>query len=228
MANETAILEILKLDLNLNLADHSELNELAENAQRFHFEKGEYIFSAGDNSAYYYLVESGRVVLSKESPTGKNFTYMIAVKGVPLNSIVCFKSRPHFFSARVAERTTVIAIPCNIFSQWVFNHPEVAIGILGTMGDLLDGAYTRLLDIIDKSAETRIMNTLAMLASRIGPELPLTNADIAELTGVSRETAARVISHLQNAGLISKSRGNITILDKVQFNELSSNPFFLL
>jgi CRP-like cAMP-binding protein len=96
------------------------------------------------------------------------------------------------------------------------------------MGDLIDGAYTRILDLIDESAEKRILNVLSMLSSRIGLDLPLTNNEVAEMVGTSRETAARIISRLQDAGLISKSRGFTTILDKRRLDGSFNSPYFVL
>ena len=122
----------------------------------------------------------------------------------------------------------VIAIPSIAFKQWVLENADVAVCILDTMGNLLDGAYTRILDLIDESAEQRILNALNMLSLRIGPDLPMTNNDIADMTGTSRETAARVISRLQEAGLIRKSRGHIEILNVLQLDGLSTSPIFIL
>jgi CRP-like cAMP-binding protein len=122
----------------------------------------------------------------------------------------------------------VIAIPSPAFKQWVLENADVSACILDTMGNLLDGAYTRIVDLIDESAEQRILNALHMLSLRIGPELPMTNNDIADMTGTSRETAARVISRLQEAGLIRKTRGHIEILNGLQLDGLSTSPIFIL
>ena len=197
-------------------------------ARQIRFTKGDYIFKAGEESDYFYLVESGKVILSKEATTGKSFTYLIATSGMTLNGITCFKSAPRLFTARVVEDASIISIPCAAFREWVQCNPVVAIGIMGTMSDLLDGAYTRIMDLIDESVETRILNVLCMLSTRIGLTLPLTNSDLAEMVGTSRETAARIISRLQSAEIISKSRGNITILDKERLDETSSCPFFII
>ncbi|WP_319468360.1 Crp/Fnr family transcriptional regulator [uncultured Pseudodesulfovibrio sp.] len=212
----------------MNRATISSLAELAERASRLHFDKGEYIFKVGDDASCYYLVASGRVVLSRESLSGKPFTFRIAQQGTPLNAVTCFRKRVRLFSARVAEKSEIIAIPCPVFKGWVLKHPDVAAGIINTMGDLLDGAYTRILDIIDESVENRILNALSMVSSQIGLTLPLTNTDVAELVGTSRETAARVISRLQGHGLISKSRGAIQILDKPRLDECATSPFFIV
>lgn len=222
------ILETLKLDIALGRANHTALAGLAQSARYQNFKKGEYIFNDGDKSNSFYMVESGRVILSKGAPSGKNFTFLIAVRGTPLNAITCFKPRPRFFSARAAKKTKVIAIPSSIFKKWVLDNPVVLSAILDLMGDMLDGAYTRIIDLIDESVEQRILNTLNMLSSRFGPNLPMTNDDIADMTGTSRETAARVISRLQKGGLLSKFRGQIKILNPPQLDLMATSPFFIL
>jgi len=227
-ANIEHIVHALQADSNLNLADPSALAELARKARRLYFDKGEYIFKAGEESDCFYLVERGRVIMSKESSSGKSFTYLVATRGVTLSSITCFRPSPRMFSARVVEKASVISISSTQFRKWVLHNPAVASGILNTMGNLLDGAYTRILDLIDENVETRIFNVLCMLSTRIGHDLPLTNGDIAEMVGTSRETAARVISRLQTAGILSKSRGSITVLDKEQLDETASSPFFMI
>lgn len=220
------IVETLKLDVNLNRSTGEALGELARKAHLLEFDRGEYVFTSEDGSDHVHLVERGIVILSREAPSGKAFTFLIAVRGMPLNAVNCFMAGPRLFSARVVERATVVAIPSPVFRQWVLEHPKVTAGILETMGNLLDGTYTRILDLIDQSAETRVLNALNMLSGRIGPILPLTNGDVAEMTGVSRETAARVISHLHKVSLIAKSRGAIKILDKALLQSLSTAPFF--
>ncbi len=227
MDNFKRIVETLKLDVNLNKSADG-LEKLAEKAHLERFDKGSYVFTSGDNSKYVHIVDSGKVVLSREAVSGKAFTFLIATRGMPLNAVNCFMSEPRSFSARVTEAATLVAIPSFFFKQWVFNHPEVTAGILDTIGKLLDDTFTRILDIIDQSAENRILNALNMLSRRIGETLPLTNKDVAEMTGVSRETAARVISNLQTMKLISKSRGAIVIIDRKQLQKLSTSPFFTI
>lgn len=221
-------IETLKLDIALGCAARPALADLAENARLLGFEKGDYIFNTGDESNDFFMVENGRVILSKESESGKSFTFLIAVRGTPLNAVACFEPRPRFFSARAAEKTTVIAIPSPIFKQWVLDNPDVGSAILNTMADMLDGSYTRIIDLIDESVEQRILNALNMLSSRLGPNLPMTHNDIADITGTTRETAARVISRLKDVGLLSKSHGQIKIIDIPLLAEMSTSPFFIL
>ncbi|XPV75154.1 MAG: Crp/Fnr family transcriptional regulator [Desulfovibrio sp.] len=222
------IVHALQADKNLNLAPPSSLSGLARKATRLHFKKGDYIFKSEEQSTRFYLVENGQVIMSKESLSGKSFTYLMATRGFTLNAITCFKLGTYMFSARAIDEVSIISIPSADFRNWVLCNPEVCNGILSTMGDLLNGAYTRIIDLVDESAEKRISNVLCMLSTRIGLKLSLTNSDIAEMAGTSRETAARTISRLQESGTISKSRGSIHILDKEQLDQITSSPFFII
>lgn len=94
------IFETLKLEICLSRATDSSLMELAQTARRLKFLKGEYVFNDGDASEYFYLVESGRVILSKDAPSGKAFTFLIATRGLPLNAVACFKPRPRCICSR--------------------------------------------------------------------------------------------------------------------------------
>ncbi len=204
------------------------LSELAKKTSRIHFVKGEFIFHQEDPSDSMYIIESGRVIVAKNAPSGKMFTFVVGLPGVTLNAVTCFKRRPRYFSARAVEDTTVLAASSEDFSQWVVHHPQVVIETMDSLGSLLDGAYNRIMDLLDESAEQRIVNTLTMLCSRIGADLPFTNRELAHMTGTSRETAARVISRLQGAGLLSKSRSRIEILDSHRLKTLTGNHAFLI
>lgn len=62
-------------------------------------------------------------------------------------------------------------------------------------------------------ARTRILWSLLLLHSKLGAELPLTRANMAEVAGVTRETAVRALSPLEKNGYIRSFRGKIDILD---------------
>ena len=204
------------------------LAQLAEKTTRIHFDKGAFIFHQGDPSDYMYIMESGRVIVAKNAPSGKMFTFVVGLPGVTLNAVTCFKGRPRYFSARAVEDTILLAASSEAFTGWVVRHPRVVIETMDSLGTLLDGAYNRIMDLLDESVEQRIVNTLTMLCSRIGRDLPFTNRELAHMAGTSRETVARVISRLQTAGLINKSRSRIEIADPERLKALTGSHEFLI
>lgn len=73
-------------------------------------------------------------------------------------------------------------------------------------------------------AEQRIASTLLALAGKLGEkrgnavliQMPLSRQDLAEMTGVTPETASRVLTQFRRSGLISSGRRWVAILDPVR------------
>jgi CRP-like cAMP-binding protein len=61
------------------------------------------------------------------------------------------------------------------------------------------------------TARARVRRALADLAVNVGPELDLTQAEIARAAGTTRETASRELARLERAGVVTQSRGHITV-----------------
>ena len=162
------ILETLRLHITYkDLSDHI-LMELANLLWRQSVKKGEFIFHEGDPSDHTHMVESGRVILSKNTASGKSIIPYIAIRGNTLNSVTCIKPRPRFFSALAMENTTLLIASCKDYVRWVSSNPEVALNMIDTMGEMQDGAFNRILDLIDENVEQRVLNALTNLVSRHG------------------------------------------------------------
>jgi len=63
-----------------------------------------------------------------------------------------------------------------------------------------------------------------MLSSKLGPSLPFTRQEIADMAGTTTETAIRVMGRLRESGLIRSARGKTIILDEAKLRLLSEGP----
>jgi len=63
-----------------------------------------------------------------------------------------------------------------------------------------------------------------MLSAKLGPTLPFTRQEIADVAGTTTETAIRVMSRLKAAGIIRSARGKTIILDEARLRLLSEGP----
>ena len=63
-----------------------------------------------------------------------------------------------------------------------------------------------------------------MLHAKSGPTLPFTRQDIAEMAGVTTETAIRIMGRLKAGGIIGSSRGKIVVLDENKLRLLTEGP----
>jgi CRP-like cAMP-binding protein len=63
-----------------------------------------------------------------------------------------------------------------------------------------------------------------MLSSKLGPSLPFTRQDIADMAGTTIETAIRFLSSLNSRKITRSARGRIVILDELKLKLLSEGP----
>jgi CRP/FNR family transcriptional regulator len=67
--------------------------------------------------------------------------------------------------------------------------------------------------------ETRILHILVNLVEEFGNTIPLTRREIAEMAGTTVETCIRTFSRLEDEGLVSSTRGKITVKDTQVLND---------
>jgi CRP-like cAMP-binding protein len=78
--------------------------------------------------------------------------------------------------------------------------------------------------MVGERVEQRLARTMLMLASKMGPTLPFTRQELADMSGMTTESAIRVTSRLKERGIIKTVRGKITILDETKLTLLSEGP----
>jgi CRP/FNR family transcriptional regulator len=72
-----------------------------------------------------------------------------------------------------------------------------------------------------EKVEQRLARTLLMLCIKLGPTLPFTRQEIADMVGTTTETAIRVMSHLKDRGIIRSTRGKTVIIDELKLRLIS-------
>lgn len=119
------------------------------------------------------------------------------------------------------ETSQLIKIPIPEFRQYMNQHPSLAMGVIDWIGSRLRKMEIRLESMIFKDARERIIDFLrdsaATQGKKVGFELlikhNLTQQDIANFTGTSRQTVTSVLNELKKSNLIYFNRRSILIRD---------------
>ncbi len=138
--------------------------------------------------------------------------------------VAVFENKPYPASAQAVAETKVVAIKREDFLSFLANCPQVALKIINVLGGRLRDAHGRLRDLAEERVEQRLASVLVMLSSKLGPTLPFTRQNIADMVGTTTETAIRVMSHLKDRGIIRSVRGKVIILDEEKLRLLSEGP----
>jgi CRP/FNR family transcriptional regulator, cyclic AMP receptor protein len=100
-------------------------------------------------------------------------------------------------------------------------HPDIAVKLVIALGRRLREANERLARQSFQTVQSRVAVVLDGLVRQAQSEgagagdvlVKITQADIAQLAGSSRESASRFIAVLERAGVITQGRGRITVHD---------------
>jgi CRP/FNR family transcriptional regulator len=216
--------QILRQSLIFASLNDDELTELASLAIERAFKPGEFIFWEGAVPDWFYMVAKGRIKVVKHSTSGKEFIIAFFGPGEMFGEVAVFENKPYPATAQAVAETSVLGIKREVLLSFLAHRPEVALRIINILGGRLRDAQDRLRDIAGERVEQRLARTLLMLSSRIGPSLPFTRQEIADMAGTTIETAIRAMSRLRDDGVIRSVRGKTVILDEAKLRLLSEGP----
>ncbi len=216
--------QILRSSSIFSSLNDDELTELAGLAIERSFVSNEFIFWDGDAPDWFYIVAEGKVKVLKHSSLGKEFIIAFFGPGEMFVEVAVFENKPYPASAQTVAETKVVGIKREDLLSFLANRPQVALKIINVLAGRLRDAQSRLRDLAGERVEQRLASVLLMLSVKLGPTLPFTRQEIADMAGTTIETAIRVMSHLRDRGIIRSVRGKVIILDREKLRLLGEGP----
>ena len=103
---------------------------------------------------------------------------------------------------------------------------------LQTVGQRLQEAHTRVIEMTTEEVERRIAHALLRLVKQAGRKVesgieidfPISRQDVAEMTGTTLHTVSRVLSAWEQQGLVESGRQRITIRDPHRLFGIAEGP----
>lgn len=215
---------ILKKSLIFSSLNEEELSGLVGLAVERSFQPDEFIFWEDDEPDYFYVIARGRIKVVKHSSSGKEFIIAFFGPGEMFGEVAVFEGKPYPASAQAISASKVLGIKRQTFLDFLATRPQVALRIINILGGRLRDAQGRLKDLAGERVEQRLARILLMLASRMGNTLPFTRQELADMAGMTTETAIRLTSQLRERGIIRSFRGQLIILDEVKLRALAEGP----
>lgn len=187
------------------------LLEMAEASRVLRVLKGEAVFQSDDTRISFYLVANGLVRVSICSGSGHRLTYLLAVRGDPLNLVGVFSNKPRLMEAKAMQTSEILRLSRGDFTALTEKYHSIMPRIITVLGNAVDSANSRILDMVGKTVDQRMQRILHTLYLKFGPELKFTSTDIAEMICTTTESSLRALSRLRRKGVIRTRRGQVTI-----------------
>lgn len=209
-----------QIDLFADL-DAAAMRELGEALDTELIEAGDTVYEAGDRADRVYVLKSGRVKVSRASADGKEFILYLVGPGELFGELAVAGQEWRSGTATVLDDAFVCSVDADRFERFMLAHPRLAIEISRIIGNRKESTEKRVLDLISKDVRTRLANALAQLAGDYGVpdergmrlDLRLTQSDLAQLVGSTRETTSTVFNEFRRSELVDSEGKTIWVLD---------------
>ncbi|QRK11708.1 Crp/Fnr family transcriptional regulator [Archangium violaceum] len=200
---------------------NEELETLSGLLQQRPYKKGEIIFHQGDVGTALFIVRRGEVAIRLSSSEGKEVILALLGRGESFGELALLDGEPRSTDAVAREETHLLILHQNDFRRFLSERPQVAMGLLAVLSRMVRRVTQLVHDAAFLDARARLARVLLDLAERQGQPAPnggivipkITQAELASLCGVTRESVNKWLRYYARAGVISYENGQITILD---------------
>jgi CRP/FNR family cyclic AMP-dependent transcriptional regulator len=199
-----------------------ELDSIKHFLTRKTVEKGEIFVLEGDWSDSLYFVISGVVKVYKTSADGKQQILNIAGPGESLNDVTTFDDWSN--AADMVAMTPVIlyVIKKHDLKNFVLKYPRIAVNALR----ILAGRVRRDSVLVETLSFNQVIGRLAKVLLKYNSEKPipglkLTQQDMADMVGTSREMVNKSLKVMEINDAIRLQRTGIVVTNKKTLEEMS-------
>ncbi len=185
--------------------------------------KNETILYEEDTNNFMYMILSGKLKVVQTTSDGKEIILAIHQSGQTFGEISLIDGKTSPATVMAAEDSLIVLIPKKDFHEILTKHSKVLYNLLNILCARLRDAWDKSRILTCKAPDERIRSLFFMLSLQSGGKtsdgtllnITLTHQDIADMTGLTRETVTRILNKWQNLG-------KITIM-KNKFIRLNSN-----
>jgi len=202
-----------------------QLEALAEIVLRKHFQKGQIIFSEGDEADGFYVVVEGTVKIFKLSVEGKEHILHIFESGEPFGEVPVFAGEHFPAHAEAIAESRLLFFPRDAFINLIKQIPSLALNMLATLSARLRQFTVKIEHLSLKEVPGRLADYLLYLSEEGGGgdsvDLSVSKQQLASLLGTIPETLSRILARMAKDGFIEMD-GRIVIRDRLGLEELAA------
>lgn len=195
--------------------------ELTRQLAAVHFSRRQQIYREGQPGDQLYIVTAGKVKIGRGCSDGRSHLLAIAGPSDMFGELSLFDPGPRTATATALTEVDAVAIDRDAFRAWVAAHPQIAERLLRVLARRLRRTDSDLSDLIFTDVAARLAKHLLRLAQRFGVQEDgalrvthnLTQEELAQLVGASREMVNKVLADFTGHGWIRLDRNGMLITE---------------
>lgn len=176
-------------------------------------DKGAVMMPAGSAVQGWYAVLSGLVMLQSPASKGRSSAFIGVPDGEWFGEGSAMKPEPRKYNVVALRPTTLLCLPLPLFNALRETHLGFNQFLVLHLNMRLGQAMTIIEAGRTQSTEHRVTLYLSRLFWRSTRRLNLTQDELGQLVGLSRQTVNRVLQTLEGLGIVSLDFGKVAIVD---------------
>jgi CRP-like cAMP-binding protein len=183
--------------------------------------RGQVLFKEGDAGDRLFVVVDGKLKLGTAAKDGRENLLSILGPGDMFGELSLFDPGPRTATATAVVDSKLLALANDQVLGWVKEHPQVSLQLLGRLAQRLRKANDVLSDLVFADVPGRVAKAIIELGKRFGTQKDdglhvnheLTQEELAQLVGASRETVNKALADFATRGWIKLEPRAVIILD---------------
>ena len=201
--------------------DPEAVDNLIEQMETVKYPRGTTIFEEGEPGDRLYIITAGKIKLARHAPDGRENLLTVMGPSDMFGELSIFDPGPRTSSAICVTEVRAATMNSEMLQKWVSDHPLIAQQLLRVLARRLRRTNASLADLIFPDVPGRVAKTLLQLANRFGVQEggalrvnhDLTQEEIAQLVGASRETVNKALATFAHRGWIRLEGKSVLIVD---------------
>ena len=183
--------------------------------------RGDVLFHEGEPGDRLYLVRDGKIKLGRRSNDGRENLLAVLGPGEMFGELSLFDPGPRTATATVVADAVVLELGHQDLIAWLADKPKVAEHLLQALARRLRRTNEALADLVFSDVPGRVAKALLDLSTRFGQPIDegirvahdLTQEELAQLVGASRETVNKALADFAARGWVRREGRAVVLLD---------------
>ena len=198
----------------------AELERISRVAIPRSFPAGVRVFHEGDHSDACYLVRSGDLRVTREHSDGRAIALATLGPGDIFGELAMLDGQARSASVETLSDSELLALRAADFRRLLAEHSQISVKLIAALTRRLRETNERVSRQSFQTVPSRVAGVLTQLIAeeavpdgRSGVTIRMTQADLAQLAGTSRESVSRFLATLERAGVVRVGRGRVTVVE---------------
>ena len=183
--------------------------------------KGSILFKEGDDGEHLYVIIDGKLKLGTSSGDGRENLLSILGPGEMFGELSLFDPGPRTSTATAVTDAKLLSLSHVKVIPWLKQNPEVSLQLLTRLSQRLRRTNEAVGDLVFSDVPGRVAKALIDLGDRFGKitaegllvNHDLTQEELAQLVGASRETVNKALADFAGRGWLKLDGRSVLITD---------------